>query len=75
MKKRKIHIDEEEWIYRIGRQFIVIWSPNNNKYLTNLSEVSGLSWSNIERNIWKGNWKGIKPSEIKKYIESNYIDD
>jgi hypothetical protein len=66
--KRKIHLFGKVWEYIIGNGRIVIWSPDGKKYLTDMSEVSGWSWTDIERGTWKG-YFSITPQMIKDHIE------
>lgn len=65
---RTVHIDEQEWLYKIGRINIVIQSPDGIKHVTDMSEISGLSWSEIEKGTYKG-WFHITPQQIKTYIQ------
>jgi hypothetical protein len=71
---RKLHINDEEWQYKIGKSgAIVIFPPNGRKVLTDASEVSGLSWDEVERGTWKG-WFHLKPSMIKDWIIKNELE-
>jgi len=73
MLNRKVHIDDQEWTYKIGSGAIVIWSPEGKKHLTNQSVVTGMSWDDLERGKWKGTWKGIGPKLIKEHIEKHIL--
>ncbi len=66
-------LDSGTWQYRIGSGDIVIFSPNDSRYLTNQSEVTGMSWDNLERGYWKGWFKGIGPGDIRKWIEEHIL--
>lgn len=68
---RKLHLDDGVYSYKIGKQNIVIRLPNGQKKLTNLSEVSGRSWEDIERVIHKNRKRGfsVYPHEIKAYLQ------
>lgn len=68
MTRRKVHLFGKTWEYYIGRGTIVIWGPDNKKYVTNFSEVSGWSWTDIERGTWK-RYFSITPQMIKDFIE------
>ena len=74
MTKRKLHINNEEWTYSVGKQFIPVWSPEGVKTLTDKSEVTGIAQSEIERRAWKGNPVPIKPGMIKSWIINNVIN-
>lgn len=66
----RIHRLDGLWQYRIGRSGgIVLFSPNNTRIKTDQSEVTGISWDEIERASWKGYATGIKPSNIEHYID------
>lgn len=69
-RQRKLHIDGCIWTYHVGDVYIGIWSPEGKKFLTDISEVSGWPWDDIERGKWKGNWKGISPSMVKNFIKA-----
>lgn len=73
MKKRTIHTGGRVWLYAVGKGAIPIWSPDGVKHVTNLSEVSGWFWDDIERAQHKGYWEGIRPSDIKEFIESDLV--
>ena len=51
---RKIHIGESVWEYKIGKQNVVIFSPEGIRYRTDHSKLTGLTWDSIERAHWKG---------------------
>lgn len=72
---RKLHINEEIWLYRIGRGHIVIKDPAGKKILTNQSDVSGVNWPELERGYWKGYFKGITPSMVKDWIIKNILKE
>ena len=65
---RKIHINGDEYSYKIGKQFIQIFPPSGIKIIINQSEVSGMTWVGLERGYWKKWFKGITPKMIKEYI-------
>ena len=67
--RRKIHLFGKVWAYYIGSGgSIIIWDPDNKKHVTDMSEVSGWSWTDIERGFWK-RYFSITPGMVKKYIE------
>jgi hypothetical protein len=68
---RKLVLASGVWCYRVGKGFIAIFSPTGQKYVTNQSEVSGMSWSDLERGYWKKWFKGIGPGMIRQWIETH----
>jgi len=68
---RKIVIDREIYQYKIGRSHIKIYDPTGKKYDTNLSEVTGMSWYDIEKILRKGSSGICGPSTIEKWIRNN----
>jgi hypothetical protein len=64
-KYKTLHIKDELWKYKVGRQYIPIYGPQGQKYCPSCNEVSGLDW---ERAQWKGYAK-MKPSMVKAWIE------
>jgi len=67
---RKIHLNNEIWTYRVGKQHTVIFSPSGQKFLVDHSQMTGMNWDDIERAQWKGYWTGITPSHVKEYIQA-----
>ncbi len=70
---RVVHINNEEWKYKVGEGYVNIFSPSGTRHNISLNEVTGEEWSNIERGRWKGWWKGVRPHQVKNYIENNLI--
>lgn len=66
---RKIHRPDGIWQYKIGSGEIVIFTPDNERILTNQSVVTGMSWYDLERGHWKKTFKGVTPEHITKFIE------
>lgn len=69
--KRRLVLSTGEWRWFYGRgNGITIWSPSGRKHVTNAREVTGRSWSDIERGHWKRTPDGtVSPSHIRAYIE------
>ena len=74
-KKRKVHIDGNEWAYVIGSTFINIWHPVTKKRINvGFDKILGRSWTAIERLQYKNpgcEELEIGPGKIKAYIEEN----
>ncbi len=67
--RRRLHIDDAEWRYKISSGGIAIWSPDGRKHIVPMNVFTGWSWDNIERAHYKGYWLELGPSEVKAYIE------
>ena len=74
MSMRKIHIGNEEWEYRVGKETVVLQTPLGSKMYIGCHTIKGLSPDDFERGKWKKTSDGmITPSEIKAYIENKYM--
>ena len=69
--KRKLHIDGEEWSYRVGKWSVAIRSPDLSKTIVEFIGVfTGESHEEIMRARMKGGSAGaVTPGELKKYIQ------
>lgn len=70
---RKIHFgDDEVWSYRVSSMFVLVREPDPSRlHRISVCDVTGMSFSDIERGCWKRWWKGIGPGEIRAYIEGH----
>ena len=68
--KRKIVVDhiEYEWVY--GNHIVVIRRNGKVVAKPTLTEITGLSWNDIERGQWKG-WLSITPKNVATWIQKN----
>lgn len=75
--KRRIHFSEREaWSYRIGNHGVLIRPPDNTEtFRVPLTEITGMSWDELERGHWKGWWDGVGPQEVKGYIARHLRPD
>ena len=71
--RRQIHNTAGVWEYRIGNQFVALWNPTGTRLNIDLAAIRGERWTDIERNRYKRNWVGLKPSDIKTFIESGEL--
>jgi hypothetical protein len=75
---RKIHIQNHIWEYRVGRQNVVIRSPQGfgkiKGAIVSCHIIKGLSNPDtFDRGKHKRTSDGmVKPSEVKAYIERNW---
>lgn len=63
---RKINIRNEEWKYKIGK-FNVVAKKEKETIVINLSELTCISWDEIERGVWKG-YFSITPKHIANWL-------
>ena len=68
-----IHINNQEYKYKIGKYFIHIFNSNGAKTITNQSIISGLSPDELEKGYWKKWFTGITPQMVKDFIIKNNI--
>ncbi len=67
---RKIHLGEKVWQYKVGRGYVNIYDPQNHRHNVRTSDITGETSDEIERGIFKGYWKGVRPSQIKQWIKA-----
>jgi mRNA-degrading endonuclease RelE of RelBE toxin-antitoxin system len=64
---RKIHHHSGVWQYKIGNQYVILYSPDNYRHLVSCETMSGRDdW---ERAGWKG-YDQITPQMIVDWIEA-----
>lgn len=67
MTKRKIVVDDVEYIYVIGSDNLRITKPDGKSYAVGLDVVTGLDWQEIERA--KRKWYfSVTPREVEATI-------
>lgn len=69
--KRRLHFGGGEvWTYRVGNGLVLVRPPDlHTTYHVSLTEITGMSWDDLERGQWKGWWSGMGPQEVKDYID------
>lgn len=75
--RRKLHFSEEEvWTYRVAGGDVLIRTPDlSETFRIDFAQITGMLWEDMERGQWKGWWKGIRPQEIKDYIQHHLRPD
>jgi hypothetical protein len=67
--RRRIHLEGEVWTYQVTSRLVLVREPDPSLlHEVLLSEVVGMSPSDIERGIWKKTWAGVGPGEVRAYI-------
>lgn len=71
--KRKLHFSEHEvWSYRFANGVVAIRTPDlRTTHQIPVPKISGMSWDDMERGIWKQWWTGVGPQKIKDYIDEH----
>jgi hypothetical protein len=70
MTRRKLHIGGQVFTYIVGNTYVAIWGPDGAKWTPTIAEVTGESWDAIERACWKQYWRGVRPGQVKDYVEN-----
>lgn len=65
MARRTVHIDNEEWHYKITPSLVIIWSPNNKKTVISRWSIRGYC---LDCHCCRNSCCRIKPSKIKEMI-------
>jgi hypothetical protein len=73
MHWRKVEVGGILYEYYIGKQNVVIRNTvTDKKVVIGLDVISGMSWTDIERAMWKKNFS-VVPAKIATYIEREGI--
>jgi len=68
-KGRKIHIDGDEYTYKIGTHGVEWRDLEGKRHFTDMSTLTGWSWDELERSRYKGFLPPqIEPSDVRKLI-------
>lgn len=74
--KRRVHIGEQVWTFRVTRHCIQIANPDcSHKWKVDLTDFTGMTWDDLERAKWKETFPKIGPGDIKEYIEEHLQGD
>ena len=74
---RKVHFGKEEvWNYRVGKEYIVVRTPNKRCHIIHQMDFVkflGYNWTYTElyRAYKNGNYIEFKPGDIKEYVQKN----
>ncbi len=63
---RRIHLDDGEWVYRIGNSYVVIISPKEKRHNIPLGLVIGATYSFDSYDAHP-----VCPSDVRRYINRN----
>ncbi len=69
---RKIVVEGVELEYLVGKSNVIVRSSGDWKLVAPFTEVTGMTWYDIERDQWKGNFS-ITPVMIAKLLEGKVI--
>lgn len=65
---RNISVGGTDYKYKVGRSHVDIRPPEGARMTPDLTEVTGLTWNEIERGTWK-RYFSVTPQQIREYIE------
>jgi hypothetical protein len=68
---RTITIEDEKWLWRVGRGNVSILDPYRSHFYVDFTTLTGIE--DTERAAWKG-YLQIKPSHIRNYIDVHLRD-
>ncbi len=69
---RELTVGGQVFKYKVGKTCINIVLPDGSRVHPTLSEVSGLSWDEVERGQWK-KWFSVTPGMLKSYLIENHL--
>jgi hypothetical protein len=70
--EREARVGDETWGFRMGRQNVVIVTPDGRKSFVDFVTLTGRSWGTLERGQWKGTSDGmVTPEHVKRYIRKH----
>lgn len=67
---RELNLNGQVFKYKVGKTYVNIVLPDGSRVHPTLSEVSGLSFDEVERGQHK-RWFSVTPSMLKNYIENH----
>jgi len=67
---RKLTVAGQHYEYKVGKTCVNIVLPDGSRVYPTLSEVSGLSFDEVERGQYK-KWFSMTPSMLADYIKSH----
>lgn len=71
--RRLLHIGGEEWRYKVGSDAVLILSPAGKVSTVRIHVLQHREWRGYERDREKGNWPGVRPHEVRAWIEANEV--
>jgi hypothetical protein len=71
---RPVHIDGEEWRYKISSAGVRIRTPQGGYVFVDMCVFTGFNNEHIERAHWKGYWTELGPGDVKTYIEKYEVE-
>jgi len=69
---RKIVVNGKTFQYRIGKESVVFRNTHKKSFFADFSEITGWSWNDIERGMWK-KYFSITPHQIADYIRKSIL--
>ncbi len=69
--QRVLHVRGRQWRYKVGGDAVFILSPLGETFHVRIHTLQGCDFYSLERDQLKGTWTGVRPSEVKAWIEKN----
>ncbi len=67
MSNRRIHIEGEEYLYRIGKGNVVFQFPSGKKFFAGFNDVLDMPRDIVDREMGRKQLQ-ITPSDLKSYL-------
>lgn len=69
MARRKITVNGQEWLFSVGKKYVVAKNPatKEGRKIT-VSAITGWSWDAIERSMHNGGTWGVRPHHVSKWL-------
>jgi hypothetical protein len=71
--RRLLHIGDDVWRYKVGSGDVFILSPAGKISIVRIHVLQHCDWYGYERDREKGNWTGVRPREVRAWIEANEV--
>ena len=65
---KAVHINGQEYPYKVSRAGVRWYTPDGKPHFVNMSELTGWTNDALERANWKGYPPAVKPSDVKEYL-------
>ena len=70
-RKRTVHVKGQPWLYRIGRDFVNVWSPEGKRYNPSWVDVWDVTRDQLK--YYKGCRLELDPDKIRVWVENNLL--
>ena len=67
---RKLTVGGQDYRYKVGKTHVNIVLPDGSRVYPSFSEISGLSFDEVERGLYK-KWFSVTPSMLADFISGH----